>query len=372
MSPSEGTPAQKQGFNLALGPLFVVSMGRAGSTLLYALLNKHLQVALMFEGDLICLRSTFLKPSLFRNWAERWELYDQALNRHRLPLAEVDGPSDFVGAFTRAHQLFALRKGASIWGDKSPAYFNRLNRIADDFPDARFIIVWRNPKDTANAVLRAAAVGSTHFQRRGAVLREFLGYETLKNECDGLLDRGKPVCQVNYEDLVSQTSSVMRQVCDFLHIPYDDSLSSLEGADRSAIYHGPNHANIRSDKIVQGPRPDHVSPVLREKIERYVAWWHQVYGATWPAYPQSVDPGVLPPTRISRVVDSMLYRIWRTRDRIARIAFCFAPIFLLRHLRERQQKRGRSRFTQMSHCGRTAPGLVEGTFSRGASISKTP
>ena len=103
-----------------------------------------------------------------------------------------------------------------------------------------------------------------------------------------------------------------------------------------------------------------------------VAWWHQVYGATWPAYPQSVDPGVLPPTRISRVVDSMLYRIWRTIFGIKRIAFCFAPIFLLRHLRERQQKRGRSRFTQMSHCGRTAPGLVEGTFSRGASISKTP
>ena len=41
---------------------------------------------------------------------------------------------------------------------------------------------------------------------------------------------------------------------NFLQIPYDDSLSTLEGADRSAILEGKHHANLRGTQIVRGPR----------------------------------------------------------------------------------------------------------------------
>ncbi len=332
---SEGrTSIQKPETALAPGPLFMVSMGRSGSTLLYALLNKHPEVALTFEADLVCLRSVFLKPKRFCDWAERGEFRNDAFRRHGLDAADVgEGVSDFVDAFTTTHQLFARRKGATIWGDKSPSYHDSLNRMADDFPDARFIIVWRNPKDTANAVLRAAAKGSSHFNRKGALLRELLDYEVLKKECDRLLARKKPVCQVNYEDLILDTPSVMRQVCQFLQIPYDDSLSNLEGADRSAIYRGPNHINIRGDKIVRDPRPDYLDSALRAKISQYVALWHQRYGADWPPYPGPADDDPQPPNRLTRFIDSALNRLFRTRDRISWVAFCFIPISLLRHYR---------------------------------------
>jgi len=340
MSAGDRDPTLKPGTVLASAPLFVVSMGRSGSTLLYALLNKHPQVALMFEADLVCLRYMFLRPTAFCNWSERWELFNDALRRHGLTSAEVNGcPSDFCSAFTATHQLFARRKGATIWGDKSPSYFNQLNRMADDFPGARFIVVWRSPKDTANAVLRARSTGSAHFRRRGAILREFIGYETLKKECDRLLARGKPVCQVNYEDLTSETPLVMEQVCDFLQIPYDDSLSNLDGADRSAIYEAPHHANVRGDKIVRDPRPELVSSGLRTQIGRYVAWWHQVYGPHWPPYPQTTDGAVRAPNRISRIVDAGVYRMFRTWDEIVRIGYSSAPISLLVRYRGRHPAR---------------------------------
>jgi Sulfotransferase family len=346
MKSESRTPVQEPETVLAPGPLFMVSMGRSGSTLLYALLNKHPQVALMFEADLVCLRSAFLKPRTFCDWAERGEFRNDAFRRHGLDTADVgEGVSDFIGAFTATHQLFAQRKGAKIWGDKSPSYHDSLNRMADDFPHARFIIVWRNPKDTANAVLRAAAKGSSHFNRKGAVLRELLDYEVLKNECDRLLARGKPVCQVNYEDLILDTPSVMRQVCEFLQIPYDDSLSNLEGADRSAIYGGPNHINVRSDKIVQEPRPDHLDPALKAKIRQYVALWHQRYGAEWPPYPRPADNNAQPPNLFSRLIDSALNHLFRARDRISWIASSFIPISLLRHYRDlKQRHRGLSQY----------------------------
>jgi hypothetical protein len=106
---------------LAAGPLFVVSMWRSGSSLLYALLNKHPQVALMYEADLLLLRPVFLKPKALRDWAERWGFWNDVFRRHGLAAENVakDTP-DFPGAFSAVHQLYARRHGATIWGDKSP------------------------------------------------------------------------------------------------------------------------------------------------------------------------------------------------------------------------------------------------------------
>ena len=128
-------PRQSSTPVLAPGPLFVVSMWRSGSSLAYALLNKHPQVALMYEADLMLLRSAFLSPKPLRDWPERWELLNEAPTRHKIAATDVAQVcSDFPAAFTAAHQSYARRHGATIWGDKSPNYYDRLNRMADDFP----------------------------------------------------------------------------------------------------------------------------------------------------------------------------------------------------------------------------------------------
>lgn len=320
------------------GPLFVISMGRGGSSLLYALLNKHPQVALMFEADLMCLRPMFLQPSNSLYWPERWNLRNDALRRHGLTPEDVRHASpNFVSAFTATHQLFAMRRGASIWGDKSPFYFDRLNQMADDFPDARFIILWRDPEDTANAVLRAAAAGSAHFSRRGAILRELLGYEVLKKECDGVFRRGLPVCQINYEDLVSETRLVMQKVCEFLEIPYCESVSHLEGADRSAIYVGKFHSLIRRNEIVPGRRPRLTNAAQHQRIGGYIEFWHRVYGENWPSRDNAAADHVRPPHLLRRIIDRTSYRALRGWDQITRIGFALAPITLLNWHRRRHQ-----------------------------------
>jgi hypothetical protein len=303
---STGSEDQTQERAMEPGPLFVVSMWRSGSSLLYALLNKHPQVALMYEADLLMLKPVFLKPAAFCDWSERWEFWNEAFQRHGLTAGDVDESiSDFPSAFKSAHRLYAKRHGATIWGDKSPNYYDRLNEMADDFPEVRFIIVWRDPK----------------------------------KECDRLLARGKSVCQVNYEDLIQDTPSVMRHVCEFLQIPYDDSLAVLEGADRSAILEGQHHANLKGDKIVRGPRLELIGAALRKQILQYEALWHRIYGSAWPRYPQSADNSVQPSSRFSRLGDRALYLTLRVRDRISPLVFSFIPISLLRRYREAKRRR---------------------------------
>ena len=310
----------------------MVSMWRSGSSLLYALLNKHPQVALMYEADLMLLKPAFLKPRALSDWVDRWEFWNQALSRHKISATElVQESSDFPSAFTAVHQFYARRRGATIWGDKSPNYYDCLNQTADDFPQARFIIVWRDPNGTANAIARAAS--TSYFGRTGATLCGLLGDFVFKKECDRLVARGRSVCQISYEDLVSDTPGVMRTVCEFLQIPYDDSLCSLEGADRSAIYEGEHHTNVKSDQIVSAPRKDLLTPTLRRKIAQYVALWHQRYDGAWPPYPRPSDDAE-PPSRFRILVDAALHRILWTRDHFAHFVFSFFPITWLRRYRQ--------------------------------------
>jgi hypothetical protein len=325
---------------LAPGPLFVVSMWRSGSSLLYALLNKHPQVALMYEADLLLLRSSFLKPKPFCDWAERWEFWNDNFKRHSLNLSDApSGISDFPRAFAAVHKLYAQRRGATIWGDKSPNYYDCLNEMADAFPEARFIIVWRDPKGTANAVVRAATSGSSYFRRRGAALCGLLGNEKFKQECNRLRARGLPVCEVNYEDLTQDAASVMRQVCDFLQITYDDSLTNLQGADRSAIFEEKHHSNIKGDAIVKASRPELLDLTWRRKISGYVVDWRQRYGPAWPPYPRPEQDAGGSPAWGERFADRWRYRLFRARDKFIWVAFCFVPISLLRRYRESKTRR---------------------------------
>jgi hypothetical protein len=329
------------------GPLFMVSMWRGGSSLLYALLNKHPQVSLMFEADLLLLRPVFLKPDFLSDWADRWEFWNQMFSRHGLnpgDFAEVD--PEFRSVFEAVHRAYARRKGAVIWGDKSPNYHDQLLDMAKAFPRARFIVVWRDPMDTIGATLRAAASGSRYFRKRGMPWRSLLGYGVFKRQCAKLIDSGAAVHELRYEDLVTETATVMRRVCDFLGIPYDESLCTLEGADRSAVYAGRHHNLLKENVLVSGPRRNSLDPQLRRRAEHHLKIW-QRFDAEGIAPHRDQMPATPPVGTAGPAFGWICYRFYRAVDSLIRVGFCFLPIPLLRMYRKVKE---RSEEIELSEC----------------------
>jgi sulfotransferase family protein len=147
-------------------------------------------------------------------------------------------------------------------------YYDSLPTLARLFPQARFIIQWRDPAATANAIARAAQSGAHYFKQRGVYLRGLIGYEVLKSGVEALIALRRPVCQVTYEELTSDTAKVMREVCRFLEIPYRDELADLRDADRSAIFQGAHHSLVRGDKIISRPRTIVLDQAARQKNKR--------------------------------------------------------------------------------------------------------
>jgi hypothetical protein len=310
------------------GPLFVVGMFRSGTSLLYALLNQHPQIALIYEGDLAHLHSLFWLPRTTAQWMAKWTFWNGALPRHNFDTSEIPaGISDLETAVRAVHVEYARqKKGATIWGCKSPIYYDEITRLSRTFPNARFVIIWRDPRSICRSIV-AAQGDNIFFSRKGMLLRVLLGFREMKKQCDGLIRRGGKVHQLYYEDLVRDPATVLQEVCAFLQIPFDPRMTRLEGADRSAIQEGSHHKMVKSEKIVSSTEcPDTLPPKLRSKIERYIHMWARQYNGTWPLYPQALPENTPDPSRWERWRDRIAYLALSRWHHFIPVVFSFVPL----------------------------------------------
>ena len=323
---------------MATGPLFVVGMWRSGTSLLYALLNQNPQVGLMYECDMLTLSPLFLIPRNSAWWLNKVDAWNGALSRHKIDPAAIDpNITKLPDAFGAVAQQYAKAKGATVWGCKSPTYYDCMNQFAGWYPNARFIVIWRDPADVCRSIVRAAAK-SPWFARPGMDLRALLGYRRMKHEADQLVERGAAIHQLHYDELVREPEKALRAICDFIGIPFDPRMASLEGADRSSIYNGEHHAGVKSSSIVaKRERPEVLSPELKSKIARYVVYWRKKSGNAWPAN-ADVPEGTPSASLVERVGDRIRHRILRTKDQIVPYAYAMVPVRIWQKYRQMKSR----------------------------------
>jgi hypothetical protein len=316
------------------GPLFVVGMWRSGTSLLYALLNQHPQIGLMYESDFPLLAPVFLLPRKSSWWIPKVDSWNGALTRHKIDANGIpENVTGLANAFRAVAEQYARKKGATIWGCKSPNYYDSMNRLADLFPDAKFIVIWRDPADVCRSIVRAAQK-SPWFARRGMDLRALLGVHLMKQEADKLVKRGVAIHQLQYDDLVGDPNAALAAICDFIGIPFDPKMNTLEGADRSAIYNGAHHSMVKSTVIMgKRERAEVLSPELKNKIERYVVFWRNRYDGQWPVN-AAVGEGTKPASFFERVRDRVRHSLFRATDSIIPVAYSFVPIPLWQRYRQ--------------------------------------
>lgn len=322
----------------AMRPLFVLSVWRSGSSLLYTLLNQHSKIGLMYEGDLPQLRLYLWGRLRSGAWRERWEFWNQGPSRHGIAVESMPAQVSDVWEATRiVYQGVARRKGATIWGEKTPHWYDCPLRKAEKFPEARLIFLWRDLHAVIESMARAAI---THhfFRKRSLAKKAILGNERLREACDALKSRGRLVHEVNYEDLTSNPSECMRQICQFLEIPFEQGVTSLEGADRSAISEGEreHHALVHSNRIVgQRKQPEILSAAMQSKIDRYICRWKRRYGNEWPKYPLQSRAGAEPPNIVELWRDRITCEATQYWDKAVTLTYAITPISLVRLWRGR-------------------------------------
>jgi hypothetical protein len=312
---------------LSRDPVFVIGVFRSGTSLLCSILNQNPQIALMFECDVWNLPRPLLPARFKQNWAERIEFYNQALSRHNImsagnfsALKNIRDPLDL-------YHTFGTKKDATVTGEKSPFYCDRLVQLHERYPQAAFIYVWRDPQEVYRSVLKAGET-SRFFGKPGMLSRMIYHQEQAVRQLAFIEEKGARILRLSYAEIVEQTEQNSRAVSAFLAVPYDAQMLQLNQADLSAIYPEPHHAYLRRG-IIERQKYDRqlVSPATVKKLERYRRRWERLQSG-W--FKPTGNLGGSEPDAIEFAYHNFAGRALTLYDSLVRAGFEFLPLVWLR------------------------------------------
>jgi hypothetical protein len=237
-----GEPRTRRGDRLLERPTFILSSVRSGSTLLRVLLNSHSQLHAPHEMHIRDLQVRFktrrVRKAVNELGLNRWHL--QYLLWDRLLHREV------------------AQHGKRYLVNKTPTDVFIAQRIAECWPDARFIFLLRHPAAIARS--RANARPQDTEERNVQMVRRYAD----------ALDRARaayPGLVVRYEDVTADPEGELTRICEFLEIPFEPRMLDYDRFD-----HGTYKVGLGdwTDKIRSGsvqpaePAPEEVPEGLRD------------------------------------------------------------------------------------------------------------
>jgi len=208
-------------------PVVIGGCARSGTTLMRVMIDTHPNIYCGPETGLLYLRT--LTQRKIRKLSRKLEVPEETLRAMMR-----DTPSYFSFVETLFDHL-RERAGKPRWGDKSPQNVLHLDRILRHFPEARFIHMIRDGRDTACS-LRT-------FPRYRMVdgKRMELDTDNPLDQCikrwvhdveAGMRYRGDPrYIEVKYEDLIESDEEILMRVFEFLDEPWDERVTKYYQID---------------------------------------------------------------------------------------------------------------------------------------------
>lgn len=178
-------------------PILLISLPRSGSTLVQRVLAAHPQVATASEPWLLLplllpLRDDVPAPG---GWQPR---IHEALEDFAQVLPE--GSTSYEGAVAdAARRLYdEAAEGKPFYLDKTPPYFLIVEEIVRALPEARIIVLWRNPLAVLSSVVETFCGGRWQPQNYPTSL-----FGGLARMIEGARRHPDRIHTVRFEDLIS-------------------------------------------------------------------------------------------------------------------------------------------------------------------------
>ena len=261
-------------------PVIVLGVSRSGTTLLKEMLDRHSELAVPSESYFIpqLWDRHGLRPDAEAILADlgrlarvrEWGVTPDDVRRRLAP-----DPS-FPEVIAAVYGAYAGSRGKLRFGDKTPAYMQRLDLLERVFPRAQYVHIVRDGRDAMLSFAamrrrprfnwaRPRGVGDFachwHFEIRAARrLGETVG-------------RGRYL-ELRYEDLVAEPERTLREVCAFAGLGYEpEMLEYHHGVDASTLEDHPRlaqppTAGVRDWREQMGPRDvEHFEAIAGSTLE---------------------------------------------------------------------------------------------------------
>ncbi|MEQ9371192.1 MAG: sulfotransferase [Coleofasciculus chthonoplastes F3-SA18-01] len=310
-------------------PVFIVSSGRAGTTLLRGLLNGSNQIHIPPESDFITRVYPFYHNKqqfsdedykkivkLFINTSEDngWEMTEDYL----LTCLKDQAPQTFTDINSTIYNAYLKQVGldSQQWGIKRPVLIAGIDRIIRTFPEAKIVHVVRDGRDVFLSYKEIHRKDAVKFGPQGVVTNALYWIDGLRrieeiNDID--------FYELRYEDLLSDPAPELKKLCVFLEIDYEKFIT--DESDETIIK---NTALKTKDKLfirkISEIKPTNTKKYLTKmsQLERFI---YELIAAPYlmkyhyPIEFKIVTSPLLFPLRNFAYLGARLFNNWRYQRR---------------------------------------------------------
>ena len=214
---------------------FLIGAARSGTTLLAAMLAAHPEMTMVSETGFVPKLAETIRSEpvtverVVKTMAAARPLeelgVDEAEMLRRLERLDDVKAAPVLRCF---YELIAERGGTTRWGDETPSYLKRMRRIQRALSEAHFIHIVRDGRDTA-----AAKPGELDSGTAITIGERWQKKVVSARQQEHLMDH---FLEVRYEELIADTEPVLRRVCEFIELPFDEAM--VDPPERAEIERG--------------------------------------------------------------------------------------------------------------------------------------
>lgn len=214
--------------------IFIVGVGRSGTSLLQGMLNSHPMIC--FPPEINFVRR-FLSSSKFKSLCEndatsiaKLMVEDEYIKRLNLPPKHLIKtmldetvlltPKHVYNTLLKMYASNIKRQNIKWYGDKDPRSIEYLNVIKDNYPDARILHIIRDPRDVLVSKKKA------QWSKGRPVLQHIFAnkFQLKIGRQHGLLLFGKNYYELAYENLITEPTDTLTKLCEFLDLNFDQDM----------------------------------------------------------------------------------------------------------------------------------------------------
>src|SRR6266404_1225516 len=210
---------------------------RSGTTLLEQVLDSHPDVLTAEETQILHDEAYLPLCRGFSPEASVFEVLESA------PLSRLRQSRANYFRFTEL--MLGKTVGDRMLVDKNPALSSLIPAAARIFPEAKFLVALRDPRDVCLSCfmqsLSPNPISSSYLSLEGTVTQ----YLSVMGFWRTLLPRLRnPFLEVRYEELVDDLEGTSRKALGFLEVPWDERVLRFDEHARSKSLRSPSYAEV--------------------------------------------------------------------------------------------------------------------------------
>ena len=252
---------------------FITGAQRSGTTLLRLLLNSHSKIAVPEEAGFLMpyITSGMLKRRRPMSASEklrflRFVSRDEQFKKWRLSEEDFvvfkETELTYKGAVSLLYTTFGQVHGKAIVGDKTPKFIRKLKILCRTYPEARFIHIVRDGRDTYLSLKQRqhhsasnAALASLEWR-----IKEYLIGSALAEAKDRVM-------LVRYEDIIQSPVRQLQAITDFIGVEFEEKF--LDFWTSSEAFIDKQHSDLIFQPIDPSNREKWRAALTEEEISRY-------------------------------------------------------------------------------------------------------